>query len=230
MKPLAIPVVVDDREQESQVVSALAEIEGVELSVSRLASGDYLVNERLLFERKTLADLMQSIIDGRLFRQAIRLASADPAPVLLLEGTSYEAGSFGVSREAVQGALISISLVLGIPILRSLDSRETAWLMICADKQVQRNAKGAIQRPGYRPKGRRKRQLFILQGLPGIGSDRAELLLDAFGSLEKVFTAGYEELRQVKGIGQTTAKRIRDMVEEAPANYGLSGSSKERLS
>ncbi len=216
---LSIPIIVDDREQKSPVVNALAEYEGVALTFRRLSVGDYWVNERLLFERKTLPDLMQSIIDGRLFRQAIRLASSDFSPVLVLEGTHYDPESPAVSREAVQGALISISLILGIPVLRSLDSQETAWLMLCADKQVRRIAEGGVQRPGYRPKGRRKRQLYILQGLPGIGKDKAELLLEVFGSVEKVFTAGYEDLRQVKGIGRTTAQRIRDMVQDVAADY-----------
>ncbi|MDZ7761430.1 MAG: ERCC4 domain-containing protein [Desulfovermiculus sp.] len=216
---MAIPIVVDDREQKSPVVCALAEHEDVQLSIRRLSVGDYLVNEHLLFERKTLPDLMQSIIDGRLFRQAIRLVSSDFSPVLVLEGTHYDPDSPAVSREAVQGALISISLILGIPVLRSLNSQETAWLMLCADKQVRRIAEGGVQRPGYRPKGRRKRQLYILQGLPGIGRDKAELLLEVFGSVEKVFIAEYEDLRQVKGIGQTTAQRIRDMVQEVASDY-----------
>jgi ERCC4-type nuclease len=91
--------------------------------------------------------------------------------------------------------------------------------MIRADKQVQRVAQGAVQRPGYRPKGRRKRRLFILQGLPGIGRDRAELLLETFGSVEKIFTAEYEDLIQVKGIGRKTARNIRDMVRETGLVY-----------
>lgn len=216
---MSIPIIVDDREQQSPVVSALAEYEGVELSARRLTVGDYWVNQQLLFERKTLPDLMQSIIDGRLFRQAIRLASSDSSPILVLEGTHYDPEAPAVSREAVQGALISISLILGIPVLRSLSSQETAWLMLCADKQVRRIIEGGIHRPGYRPKGRRKRQLFILQGLPGIGRDKAELLLEVFGSVEKVFTAGYEDLLEVKGIGRTTAQRIRDMVQEVASDY-----------
>ncbi|MGM0540241.1 MAG: helix-hairpin-helix domain-containing protein [Thermodesulfobacteriota bacterium] len=45
------------------------------------------------------------------------------------------------------------------------------------------------------------------------------MLLEVFGSVEKVFTAEYEDLRRVKGIGRTTAQRIRDMVQEVAADY-----------
>jgi ERCC4-type nuclease len=216
---LSISIIADDRERQSQVFCDLTEHDQLELCVKRLAVGDYLLNQRLLFERKTLPDLKQSIVDGRFFRQAIRLASSEYTPVLVLEGSHYDPPGPEVSREAVQGALINVSLILGVSVLRSLSSRETAWLMIRADKQVQRVAQGAVQRPGYRPKGRRKRRLFILQGLPGIGRDRAELLLETFGSVEKIFTAEYEDLIQVKGIGRKTARNIRDMVRETGLVY-----------
>ncbi len=212
---MAIHIIADDRERAGEVIPALRACPDVELRVQRLPCGDFCIENRLLFERKALPDLMQSIVNGRLFRQALRLAATDYAPGLILEGTSADPACSRLSREAIQGALISVSIVLGIPVLRSLSSQETAWLLLCAAKQMERIAEGAVQRHGYRPKGRRKRQIYILQGLPGIGSDRAELLLDIFGSVEKVFTASYEDLMQVKGIGKATARRIREILEEA---------------
>jgi len=149
---LSISIIADDRERQSQVFCDLTEHDQLELCVKRLAVGDYLLNQRLLFERKTLPDLKQSIVDGRFFRQAIRLASSEYTPVLVLEGSHYDPPGPEVSREAVQGALINVSLILGVSVLRSLSSRETAWLMIRADKQVQRVAEGAVHRPATGPK------------------------------------------------------------------------------
>ncbi len=45
------------------------------------------MDERLLFERKTLTDLTESIKEGRLFSQALRLAQSPKRVVLILEGT-----------------------------------------------------------------------------------------------------------------------------------------------
>jgi ERCC4-type nuclease len=81
--------------------------------------------------------------------------------------------------------------------LRSKDSFESAHLIIYASRQVKSIARGVFQRSGYQPKGKRKQQLFILQGLPGIGGERAIRLLDAFGSVEAVVTATSEELQSV---------------------------------
>jgi ERCC4-type nuclease len=71
-----------------------------------------------------------------------------------------------------------------------------------------------MQRHGYRPKTKRKRQLFILQGLPGVGSERAERLLAMFGSVEAAISASSSELQTVDGIGKSIADKIRWAVSE----------------
>jgi predicted nucleotidyltransferase len=90
------------------------------------AAGDYIVDRQLSFERKTLQDFAYSIVDGRLFKQAIRLANSKLKAVLILEGTVKDMAAIGVRREAIQGALITISLILGIPVLRSQSPSESA--------------------------------------------------------------------------------------------------------
>lgn len=79
----------------------------------------------------------------------------------------------------------------------------------------------AFQRRGYRQGVKRKKQLFILQGLPGVGSERAARLLDVFGSVEAVVTATSEELQSVAGIGKHIAEKIRWTVGEQMMPYGI---------
>ncbi len=54
----------------------------------------------------------------------------------------------------------------------------------------------------------------MLQGLPGIGPERAERLLDHFGSVENVAKAPVGELTGIDGIGETAAAKIRWGLEE----------------
>jgi NAD-dependent DNA ligase len=75
-------------------------------------------------------------------------------------------------------------------------------------------AMGGVQRHGYRPKNYRKRQLFILQGLPGVGRERAERLLARFGSVEAAISASSDELQSVDGIGKSIAEKIKWAVSE----------------
>ena len=220
-KNIQITVIADDRESKNQVIKFLSDMKNVSVAVKRLSVGDYIVDNQVVFERKTLNDFARSIVDGRLFSQAIRLANSKCRTVLILEGTSKDLTEIGVSREAMQGALITISLLLGIPVLRSKDPFESANLILYSSRQIKLIGRKIFQRHGYKPKGKRKQQLFILQGLPGIGSERAVRLLNAFGSVEAVVTATSEELQSVAGIGESIAESIKCAVKEQIQPYGV---------
>ena len=209
----------DDREGGSPVIALLRQSQDFYVTVTRLKLGDYLVDNRLLFERKTMVDLAAAIISGRLFSQALRLAATPLRPAIILEGTSRELADSGMRWEAVQGALVTVTFFCGIPLLRTRTPEETVRTMLYAARQGQCYATGALPRPGYRPRGKQTRQLFILQGFPGVGPGRARLLLARFGSVEGVVRAGTEELRSVHGIGKGVAEKIRWALEEPPAQY-----------
>lgn len=220
-KSFPINIIIDDRERSSRVFQALATTNNVTVVIQRLPLGDYQVDERLLVERKTLHDFAVSVIDGRLFRQMTRLAMSSFKGVLILEGRSRDLQPAGIRREALQGALITTSLVLGIPVLRSLDPSESARLIIFAARQLKFAAAGGLPRSGYRPKGRRKRQLYILQSLPGVGPARAARLLERFGSVQQVLNASVASLSTVEGIGTETARGIQQAVREPLSAYGM---------
>jgi ERCC4-type nuclease len=217
----AIRIVADDRETAGGVIAALRALDGVVVDVQRLDVGDFVVEDRFAVERKTLADFAQSVVDARLFKQAAALAHGARRGVLVLEGTATDARDIGVSRESLQGALITVGVFYGLTVLRARDAAETARLLVYLGRQARRFAKGALPRHGYRPKGRRARQLFVLQGLPGIGPERAARMLDHFGSVQGVAMASVGELAAIDGIGEITAEKIRWALEEAPADYGL---------
>lgn len=152
------------------------------------------------------------MVDARLFRQAEKLARRGRRGLLILEGTASPTAETGVAREALQGALITVSVFFGLAVLRARDATETARLLIYLGRQAQRFARQAFPRSGYRPKGRRARQLFVLQGLPGVGPGRAENLLARFGSVENVARASAAELAKAEGIGETTTAKIRGII------------------
>jgi DNA excision repair protein ERCC-4 len=212
-------IIADCRERDAGVLHALSDMPEVEVQVAHLTCGDYVVDDLFVFERKTLVDLTASIKDARLFRQACRLAGDSRRAAFILEGTAIDLGQSAMRREAIQGALVTITLMLGLPVLRSRNASETARLMIYAARQARAWSSGAIARRVRRPKGKRRAQLQMLQGLPGVGPGRAGKLLDVFGSVEAVLMAGHDELRSVAGIGATTADAIRWIVSESCASY-----------
>lgn len=215
---MTILITIDDRERQSSIEELLKKYDDVETKINRLSMGDYLVNNQIIFERKTFSDFAASIIDGRLFKQILFLTKSKYKCALILEGDRNGAEKLRISREAIQGALITLSLIFDIPILRSKNQEETARLIVYTARQMDSIAKGSMIRKGRAPKRKRKLQLFILQGLPGIGIHRAEQLLETFETVENVMTASSGELTKIPGIGKKIAKKIRWIVGDQKTN------------
>jgi DNA excision repair protein ERCC-4 len=208
-----VQIVVDDRERPSGVIEELEKALAVVVKIEHLPVGDYCVDGAVLIERKTAADFAQSLIDGRLFGQAGRMSSSALRPAYIVEGTSAEWAGLGVSREALQGALVTLMLIFDVPVFRSSDPAESARLIFYIGSQLVRQ-----RDPGYAPyrqaKAKRKktRQLRILQSLPGVGADRAKKLLERFKTVRACFTASPAELSEVEGIGSKTAAAIDQVI------------------
>jgi DNA excision repair protein ERCC-4 len=200
-------IVVDHRERSSQVASFLEHSGQAQLSFEQMKLGDYRTGD-WLFERKTLIDFAASLVDGRLFAQANRLAGSNQSCAIILEGTGQDLAAIRVHRSALQGALISLSLIYQLPILRSRGPEETAQLLLFAGRQLCHSCSDWAQRNGRRPKRLRNRQLYVLEGLPGIGPHKAAALLDHFGTVRAAMTAPEEELCRIKGIHHLTAAKI----------------------
>lgn len=214
-----LPVQADHREGNNAVVRLLDASLEFDLTHAHLEVGDYLVDGRLLFERKTLTDFVQAVISGRLFTQATRLSTSTLRAAIIVEGTSRDLADSGMRWEAIQGALITVTLCYGIPVLRTRTPEETVKTMSCAARQATALAAGALARPGYRPRSKHARQLFILQGFPGIGPERARRLLTRFGSIRAIIEADVDALRAVEGIGEETATVLRSYLEQPRAAY-----------
>lgn len=58
-----------------------------------------------------------------------------------------------------------------------------------------------------------EQQLFIVESLPNIGPVNARNLLEKFNSVEKVFNADLDELKEVTGVGNKIAQIIRNVIE-----------------
>jgi Fanconi anemia group M protein len=212
-----VDIVADFRERPSETFAVLRSRSDVDLTLATLHVGDYSIAGQVSFERKTADDLGRSIIDGRLFRQVSALRRHADRPVLLVEGLQPFSAPSGVPWHAVRGALVSVAVVFGVPVLMAEGPEESAGMMVTAARQLARTTSLGYARPGYRPRGWRRRCLFILQGLPNIGPARGKALLEAFGSVAAIMTADADRLAEVEGIGSGVAASILKAVGSEPA-------------
>ncbi|RLA25849.1 MAG: nuclease [Gammaproteobacteria bacterium] len=217
MSEHSFKIQVDTRESRAHVADFLQKYAEVDITYQHLPIADYAVNDMFLFERKTLPDLIASIKDGRVFKQACCLAAAPQRGVFILEGSSACLRGSNMNRAAIQGLLIKISVFLNIPVLRAKDAEESARLILYTVRQSQK-LMGSTNHTRHfshkRPQAKQKTQQYILQGIPGIGPARAGALLNHFASVEAIFSASAKELSVVSGINQKTAGTICWAVKE----------------
>jgi DNA excision repair protein ERCC-4 len=216
-----VHIVADDRERASGIADRLREFPDIDLRIERLLVGDFVVSGQIVFERKRADDFAVSLIDGRLFSQAARLIKQPLRSACILEGNTEDWKRLGVRREALQGALISLSLIFDLPVFRSSDPQETARLLVYASRQFSRLHRAE---PAYahvaKAKRLKTRRLRLLQSLPGIGPDRARGLLEHFGGVRACLLATVDQMIEVPGIGQKTAEAICEVlgsVHQIPA-------------
>ncbi|EHP89616.1 DEAD/DEAH box helicase [Methanotorris formicicus] len=199
-----IKIIVDVRER--HVGRLLADKAKVEFKV--LEVGDYVISDRVAVERKTAEDFVNSIIDKRLFMQLKDLRKYQK-PILIVEGREFSR----LHENAIKGAILSIILDFGIPIIFTENMEETVDVLIkLAEKEQIKEKRGVYVRYGKTSMSLKEQQKFIVESLPDIGPQLAENLLKHFKTVEKVFTAKEEELKDVEGIGEKTAKKIRELL------------------
>jgi len=210
-----IRIIVDHREYRSNVVRNLT-YKGASVEPSQLDVGDYILSSRIGVERKKVDDFLESLIDGKLFKQIAQLRDAYSRPVLILEGEDLLTKR-NINHNAIFGSLASITVDFGIPILNTKDSSETADLLkIIAQREQKEDKKSIAIRGDKIQMSNRERQQFIIEGLPNVSAVIAKRLLSHFGSIKGISNASEKELLEVKGVGKNIARDITNIIN---ANY-----------
>jgi len=206
-----IVVYADVREAASKVVSILKN--RCRVREQQLITGDYILSKHVAAERKACDDFLQSIVDGRLFSQLIELKKSFRIPLLIIEGETLFNSERKIHPNAIRGAIASIATEMGIPIIWTKNQLETAEMLYTIAKREQTDRKKSVAiRVKKRFMSPNQIQEFLVSGLPKISTATAKKLLKHFGSPDKIFTASETDLRNVEGIGEKLARKIRYII------------------
>lgn len=209
LKPAGKTVVVCDY-REREVCEAL-KLFGAIVNKASLNVGDFVCSDRVVVERKDHSDFVGSIIDGRIFEQAQRMKDEFEKPMFVIEGNSNR----DININALKAAIATLVTNFNASVISTKNPKDTAltifWL---AKKEQHECGRGISIKVGKKPKDERKLQEQIVCGLPGISTVMCKRLLEHFGSVEKVFSASEEELKEVKGVGKKLSSRIRKILEK----------------
>ncbi|RLE45062.1 hypothetical protein DRJ16_00525 [Candidatus Woesearchaeota archaeon] len=207
-----IKIIADDRERDRSVLRELFNF-GVGIEQKRLECADYLLSSDVGVEVKSVSDFVQSIVDGRLFRQIRMMKERFNKPLLIIEGEESLFEQRGLHPNAINGAIASIVVDYGVPIVWTKNKLETAHLLYAIAKREQSNNKKAVNLHAKKPKELCSQQEYVVSALPGVGSSMAKDMLKRFRTIRAIVDASVEELMQVPRIGKKTAEKIRSLLD-----------------
>lgn len=205
------PVIVADHREKRSGLPDLLEKLGFTIQFNQLEAGDYLIGERFIIERKTASDFILSVQSNRIFDQCRKLHQSHHFPLFLLEGNPYSVEKT-VSRNIVQGAMLAINAGWQIPILYGRDLNDSASMISKLIHQQIKRKRFFFHRTKTKYNKASAQQIFV-EGLPGIGSFKAEALLKKFENITQLVNASEKELSEVDGIGYKSAKKIRKFLD-----------------
>jgi Fanconi anemia group M protein len=202
-------IIIDDRETSSKVVEVLSEM-GAAIRLERLAHGDYAIGDRILIERKTVRDFVDTLINRDLLGQIKTMAEAVPRPVIIIEGSDPYTQR-DIHPNAIRGVLAALTVDMGVALLFTKDEQDTAQMLYVLAKREE-SARGERKiHPHKSHHSLREEQEYIISAFPEIGLKNARLLLSHFGSVQAIANAELADLLAIKGIGEKTGQKIFDL-------------------
>ncbi|MDR9430083.1 MAG: DEAD/DEAH box helicase [Natronomonas sp.] len=215
-----VEIVADQRELDSHIARDLSTREGIETRLETLDVGDYVLSDRVVVERKEVDDFLDTLVGGdrSLFEQVGAAARYYARPVVIVEGDRlYEARN--VHPNAIRGALASLAVDFGVSVMRTDDADDTANLLEVIARREQETDDRSVSVHGEKGgKTLAEQQEYVVGSVAEVGPVTARALLEHFGSVEAVMRAGENDLREVDGIGEITAERIRIVTKSEYAN------------
>lgn len=204
---------------------------GIDLEMRTLPVGDYIVAPETVIERKSTRDLMSSIFDGRLFDQCARLKDNFEHPAILVEGCLDDLEKFAENPMIFYGAISTVVIEFGIPVMPTPSAMDTAKLLSALAAKKDNNIKGPYVKRIRKSSDIQQQQLSILCSLPGVGEKFAARMLKKFGTPIKALSATSAELLKIEGMGESRARRIKDVLgaDMQHANSGAKNSEQTKL-
>ena len=208
-----VEIVADQRELDSTIARDLSTREGVETRLETLAVGDYVLSDRVVVERKTVADFLDTLTGGdrSLFEQVGDAARHYERPVVVIEGGGLY-GERNVHPKAIHGALASLAVDFGASVLRTAGEDETADLLeVVAEREQEESGREVSVHGEKQSRTLAEQQEYVVAAIAEVGPVTARGLLEEFGSVEAVMTADEEALQEAEGVGEVTAERVREV-------------------
>ena len=163
--PQGPKIIIDDRETSSKVVEVLSDM-GAAITLKRLPHGDYAIGDRILVERKTSRDFVDTLIERDLLGQVKAMAETVIRPIVIIEGGDLYSQR-DIHPNAIKGVLAAITVDMGVSLLFTSDAEDTAqMLFIIAKREIGERGERKVH-PHKSHRSVREDQEYIISAFPG---------------------------------------------------------------
>ena len=194
---------------------------GCEVEVTNLQYGDYLFNEQVAFEYKTIADFIASIQDNRVFNEAINQAENYNWHYVLIQGNEAErTKQLAISKHhqpitifQYHGSIASINRYSTVLECYSPYLKEAFYKMYIqakkdlSDKPIVKKFPRKHKNPAFN---------YLQYCIYGVSSKKAEAIINHYNikNLNDLMKLTHEDLCLVDGIGDKIATNILSAIGE----------------
>jgi Fanconi anemia group M protein len=204
----------DFREKASDVLKELDYNGIVELELSKLNVGDFILSERVALEFKNTRDFVNSIIDGRLLPQIRDLKENYLKPVLIIQGEDIFSQA-NIHENSIRGIIIAITVGFRVPIIFSKDAKETAkYIQTIALRENMQKLKDTSPHGNRKQMALKEAQKYIVSAIPGVGPTLSEPILKRFKTIKNIANASEKDFLEIEKIGEKKARSIFEIFNE----------------
>ena len=194
---------------------------GCETEVCNLEIGDYVFDNKVAFEYKTIADFITSINDNRVFNEAINQAENYDWHYVVIQGNDSErAKQIAISRNyrpinihQYYGAIASINRYSTVIEVNTPYTKEALYRMyIQAKKDL--STKPIVKK--YPRKNKNPAMNYLTYCVYGLNHKRAHDITTKLDlhTLEDLLHLDHKKLTSINGIGDKLADRILNTITE----------------
>ena len=201
--------------------------------------GEEIQSYGVMVERKTVADLEASLLDGRYREQRTRLlayaAEKQAKALYIIEGEMDRIGA-KKSEQELRQILHRLMLRYGVAVIHTYSAKETAQILQILQKQITEDSQvfkaetlsyTDVQHVTKKANKADPHNFYcaLLQGCPGVSAKIAQTIATQVPTLSQLFTTSAEDIAKMKvgarAIGPAVANRLYSLIhtsanEETP--------------
>lgn len=204
-------VIIDSREQKRiPIATDYYTNQGCTVQIQELPTGDYIFNDQVVMEFKTMSDFMSSITDGRLWNESQKQMEHYPIHFIVLHGTNRDYKQAfqhnGLEEKHITGAIARLltytKIIRGTGTLTDTFELMRVTAEKCLDNKTLTKQFGTKSvNPAFN---------FLCYCVDDIKGERAKTIVNYLHlkTLDDLMKLDAAQLTSVPGIGEILANRI----------------------